>query len=75
MIASCRDKKYDRKKHSRCSFMEHNSEKYTLEYHFPVLYTNYTGIVKEKGHVEIKSESDLGTMQPSKHQEGKNNNY
>ena len=73
MIASCEDTKYDRKKHSGCSRSEHNSEKYTLEYHSPVLYTNYTGIVKERGEVEIKSDSDVRTKQTSQRHEGTSN--
>lgn len=72
MIASCEDKKYDLKKHSRCSRLEHNSE-YTLEYHSPVLYTNYKGIVKEKGEVEIKSDSHVRTKQTSQRHEGTSN--
>lgn len=56
MIASCDEEQFIRTKHIRKSMMKKVPVKHTLEYHCPVLYTNYTGHVGVKGHVEILSD-------------------
>ena len=70
MIASCNEKRYDRKIHSRVSAKTRSTDhdEHTLEYRSPILYTNYIGHVKAKGKVEIIPVSE--TNQPFQSETG-----